>query len=228
MFGFGLPEIVIIVTVLGFLAVIAGGVFGRGRVSVSGPTLVLTQFRVDENGREGYYVDAEGRPSGILAALASVIGAGTPTHLRLSAEDLSIRTEGLSGSFVQTVLLDRVSSAHCGYSRSIILLVLGILTGAFGLYRIIHDHQLISNRMVSLYGYLPLIVLALIFFIAYSMSRRILIAVETRGGMILGIKFKPGVLDGEQINFNDAERAIALIDQLIKRKSAVLASDRLT
>ena len=102
-----------------------------------------------------------------------------------------------------------MSSTLCGYSRRIGYLVLGVLLCIAG----------IVAGSVQQYGIdgvpgWPFIVVGLLFIIAYFLSKRLAIAVETCGGDLIWVKFKRSIIENVAM---DMEKAVMTI-QLINRK----------
>jgi hypothetical protein len=217
MFGFGMSEVLIATAAIVVFFAIGRMAFGRGTHSFAGPTLVLTRFEVNESGADDTYIWIEGRPSGLIGIISSIMGSGTITRLRLTSAELTVRTEGMSGAFLQSTLLKNVSSLHCGYSKSIVLLISAIIVIILGFVQIMMFSKYYGGR-VPILNYAPFFVAGLILLFLYQLSKRMFLALETRGGLMIGVRFKPSIILGENIDFGKAEAAFGMIDRMVKAR----------
>jgi len=207
MFGIGMPELIII-AVVGFI-LIGGGLARRGGgIRIAGPTLVLRKFNINEDPSSNLLVDVIGRASGITAWLLTAIGFDAETSLKVTGQEVSFKSSSLFGQTHQVVPLPSVSSTHCGYSKPIgylilgaIILIGGIITG-------------LSQR-----GGGPLILFGLIiggiFLVAYYLSKKIVISIETSGGILLGLSFKRSVIENVGVDIEQALKAIMIVNRKV-------------
>lgn len=206
----GVPELIVLaLAALFVIAVLSRRSRRDGRIRIPGPALVLRKFNVDELARNGLVVDIEGRASGLLSWLLTVIGLDATTSLKVTVEQVFFDQSSLFGQVHRVVPLPSVSSTLCGYSRRIGYLVLGVLLCIAG----------IVAGSVQQYGIdgvpgWPFIVVGLLFIIAYFLSKRLAIAVETCGGDLIWVKFKRSIIENVAM---DMEKAVMTI-QLINRK----------
>jgi hypothetical protein len=204
MFGIGLPELLIIVVAC--IVLFGGGSLRRNRgVHISGPTLVLRRFEIDESSTSNVFVDIVGRASGISAWLLTIIGFDAETSLKVTDKEVSFKTSSLMGQIHQVVPLSSVSSTHCGFSKPIGYFILGVFFILGGLLSGLGQR---GGGVVILIG----IILGGIFLIAYYLSKKIVISIETSGGIVLGVSFKRSVIENVGVDINKALKAIMLVN----------------
>lgn len=202
----GAPELLIVgLIVLGVLSYLART---RG-VSVPGPALVLKEFTVSPRPIDSYYIRISGRPQGVLAWLLSLSGIGTDTSFYVSAGDVNFSSASLSGKFRSFVPLRNVASAHSGYSQNIALIFVAGILALGGL--IVAASVKEGGATVFLVG----LVLAALCLLAFWLSRKMILAIETNGGMILGVKFKRSLIENVPVDFQETAEAIRVLNLLI-------------
>ena len=191
------------------LLLVLGSVFMKGRggsVRISGPTLVLRRFKIDESPSAQTPVEIIGRVSGLTAWLLTTMGFDAETTLKVSTTDVSFKSSSLSGETHQVVPLASVSSTHCGYSKPIGLLIIGSLILIGGL---------IASQFVA--GLL----LGGIFLLAYWLTKKITISVETSGGLLMGLAFKRSVIENVSVDIEQALKAIRIVnDNVVKSQTS--------
>lgn len=214
MFGMGAPELIVVAVIVLF---IIGGLglsrrAGRGRIS--GPSLVLRRFNLNESAPDGIAVDIEGRASGLISWLLTILGLDAITTLKVTDKDLSFRSSSLLGQTHQVAPLPNISSTHCGYSKPIGYLVIGILIALAGIVAGFAQHGGGPAGGSGMAG-LPLIVIGLVFIIAYFLSKKLTISIETSGGMVMGLTFKRSVIENVKVDIQKALSAIQLINRKV-------------
>lgn len=180
----------------------------RGALAMSGPVLALRRFEVYADTEVAVVI--EGRPSGLMGWLLSTIGLDTRTTLTVTDRQVSFRSASLSGEIHHLVPTTAVSSTHCGYSQPIWLLILG---GAILLMAILAAMTGAGGALVG--G----IFLAGICAVIYLLQRKIAITVETFGGMVMGLSFKPSVMEGISISLPRALEAVDRINRIVVAQS---------
>jgi hypothetical protein len=160
--------------------------------------LVLRRFKIDESESANVLVEIVGRVSGFTAWLLTVMGIDAETSLIVSRKEITIKRASLSGQAYSVVPLPSVASTHCGYSKPIGFLVFGVLVLIGGL---------VARE------FLVGIVLGAIFFIVYWLSKKIVITIETSGGMTLGLAFKRSVIENVSVDIQEALKAISIINE---------------
>lgn len=177
--------------------------FGRvGGIRIAGPTLVLRRFKIDETPSANVLVDIVGRASGITAWLLTVMGFDAETSLKVTGKEVAFRSSSLFGQTHQVVPLPSVSSTHCGYSKPIGYLIIGALFLIGGIW---------SGDMFIVIG----LVICGIFLVAYYLSKKIVISLETSGGTVLGLSFKRSVIENVPVDIEQALKAIGIVNQKV-------------
>jgi hypothetical protein len=207
MFGsIGVPELL----VLGVLAGLASLFMRRGALAIGGPVLVLRKFEVNAAGSPA--VTIEGRPSGLVAWLLTRLGLDTLTTLTVTDHQLSFKSASLSGEIHHVVPSTEISSTHCGYSQPIWLLILGGVILLFSMLSAMNS----NNAARTFVGGL---LLAGVLGVSYLFQRKIAISVETTGGMVMGLAFKPSAIEHVSVNLSQALQAADRINRIVVARS---------
>lgn len=207
MFGIGIPEIIIIAVAVFF--VIVGGLAKRGGgISITGPTLVLRKFKIEEDSSTDLVVDIVGRASGFTAWLLTIIGFDAETSLKVTHQEVSFKSSSLFGQTHQVVPLPSASSAHCGYSKPIGYLIVGTIILIGGIIAGLGQR---GGGLIILFS----IIVGGTFLVAYYLSKKIFISVETSGGLLLGLSFKRSVIENVGVDVEQALKAIMIVKHKI-------------
>lgn len=207
MFGsIGLPELLILVVIVGL-----GAAFTRrGALAMSGPVLALRKFDVSPDGAVAVFI--EGRPSGLIAWLLTTIGLDTLTTLRVTDRQVSFRSASLSGELHHLVPTSEISSTHCGYSQPVWLLILG---GGILILSMLAAMNSFNAGRVFVSG----VFVAGICGVIYLLQRKIAITIETTGGLIMGLSFKPSIIENVSVNLPRALEAVDRINNIVVANS---------
>lgn len=212
------PFIVVLVIVAVVTAV--ANLFRRG-VTLTGPVLILRSFlRSNKPNPKGVYFQIVGRPAGIFGWLLTVLKIDSTTTLTVDRREMRMVTASLSGRLRQTIPLHTIASTHCGYANQLILLVLSL-----GMVPISLGGLVVAMREGEFGGYLLVLLIVIVnaaLFVAFALSKTILIAVETYGGMTLGLRVKQGLIEGVKVDFDEATRVIATLNTLISMRLSSL------
>lgn len=173
-----------------------------------GPTLVLRKFKIDETPSADAPVDIVGRAQGIIAWLLTVMGFDAETSLKTTSKEISFKNSSLFGQTNQVVPLPMVSSTHCGYTMSMRYLIVGVLFVVGGIY----SSMGYNSNGWEVFG---LLLIGAAFLVAYWLSKKIVISVETSGGMVLGLSFKRSVIENVSIDLEQALKAIQIVNQKV-------------
>jgi hypothetical protein len=191
------------------ILIVIGAVLAKrrsGGTIISGPSLVLRKFSVKKDGSNGYIIEIIGRASGVIAWLLTVMKLDTETSLKISQKDILFKSSSLFGQIYQVSPLPSVSSTHCGYSKPIGYLIFGAIFMGGGLLWGSAQYQ---GGGIMLGGLL----IGLVFFIAYWLSKKIAISIQTKGGMIMGLSFRRSVIENIPVDIKKAMQAISLINK---------------
>ena len=175
-------------------------------------SLVLTKFYVNEDDPNNIFVSISGRSQGIIAWLLTKLKIYGETTFELNDDCISMNYLSMQGNINHIIPLTCVSSSYCGYTQSIIALILGIFFSIIGFFMLLIH----SVRLQGLYSLISGIVLLIIFFF----SKRLFITVETKGGMTPGIRFKRSIIGNIPVNFNKAKSVVEIIKNKTIQKTA--------
>jgi hypothetical protein len=200
-----------IYTVIGLLVVVMVGLVSRavqaGSVTVSGPALVLKHFSITPTSQNGNIVTMVGRPEGIISWLLTVFGIAADTTFVLSRQYVIKISSSLSGEHREAAPVKAVASTHGGYSSSIGLLFLAVMVLVTGTCLSLILHSVVPFLLGVLFVGLLLV--------SYTQSKKLMIAVETNGGKIIGIKFRKGIIEGVPVDIKGVGSVIDLLHQLM-------------
>jgi len=182
---------------------LAGGGGGGGAMSA---TLVLKQFDCSTSDESGQFITIVGRPSGLMALILSLIGLVEDTKFTVTASRVDILTTNLSGKLTSSAPLHNIASTVSGYSKNLgwLFAAIAVLIAGFG-----------SLGSGEVWPFIVMLLLAIVFFVLYVFSRRFIVAVETNGGSLLGVRFKGGVIAGITIDLDKVNDTTAVINELI-------------
>lgn len=188
----------------------------RGAPSL-GPALVLQEFYVDDLATEGKIIQIRGRVSGIIAWVFTKVGIDTETTLMVTTDRFSLHRASLSGRGVDQVPLSTIASTHSAYYQPVWALFLGgfwLIAGLVGV--VLNDGQQRGEKAEILLGS---IVVAVVFGAVFVLGRKIGISIETSGGRMLGVAFKPSVIEGVSVTMDNALRVAAVLNTHVIRAS---------
>lgn len=172
----------------------------------AGRPLVLKQFNLDP---QSGHVSIVGRKPGIVAFLFTLMGLDATTTFRATPHEIQVHKASLFGQTRLVFPIPNVASAMCGYLKPIQFLFIAGFLVLSGLYSSIStDSGAIMG--ISLF-------LAAVFVLAYFLSKKLFVAVESSGGSGEVIVFKPSVIEGVSVDINTARDVIAMISQSIVR-----------
>jgi hypothetical protein len=201
------------------LMVLLRALTGRGEV----PSIVLREYEISRTATEGAYVLISGRPEGFLSWLLTVIGLGTDIRFEVTRTAIRRDMESNNWRLIDSVPLPNVSSTHFGSTKSLLYLVLAVLflfggTGAFATSQFARVGG--SERQMATLAAIAFGALGVLLLLAYLLSKRLVIQVETAGGRLIGVRFKPSILGRLHVDLDKAEEAGNIIDSLIARYAA--------
>lgn len=203
MFGFGILELFIVLIIIGGIAALSGK---RGALGMSGPVLVLRKFEVSSTSLTAVVI--EGRPSGFVAWLLTTLSLDTLTTLEVTDTKVTLKEASLSGEIHHLVPVKEIASTHCGFSQPIWLLVLG------GILLILSVLSALGSGDMgpALVGGILVSVLCLVIF---ALQKKIVITIETTGGLVMGLAFKPSAMEQVSVNLAKALEAVDRINGIV-------------
>ena len=208
MLGFGISELFIVLIIIGGVAHFVGK---RGALAMSGPVLVLRKFDVNVTGATAVLI--EGRPSGFVAWLLTTLGLDTVTTLTVTDREVSFKEASLSGEIHHLVPVTEIASTHCGFSQPIWLLIVG---GVLLLLSMLTAMTSRDGAAAFVGGLVQGGICALIF----VLQKKIVITIETAGGMVLGLAFKPSAIEHVSVDLATALQAVDRINGVVTARAA--------
>ncbi len=160
------------------------------------PSIILRQFWSSRTPQKGFYLILAGRPRGLLSWMRSIVGLHRDVRFEVSTQGVRLTVNSISGLLVDFVAIDHVGSHRCGFSRQPLYILIAILTLLAGVGAFFYGQMNRQRDGAELIIGGVSILIALILFLAYFLSKRMEIAVETGGGRMVGVQFAPGVVEG--------------------------------
>jgi len=170
------------------------------------PTLLLRKFNVDENS-DNLFVEIEGRPSGLLSWILSLLKLDDITRLEVSKDNVSFKTASLSGETINLIPLKNTSFTSCGFQKPFSLLVCSVIMILMAL------GALFSGE--SAWVFLLFIIFALGFSALYIYKKSLSIVIHCSGGHSLGLRFKRSIIENVDVNIEKVKLAIDIINKNI-------------
>ena len=156
-------------------------------ITLTGPALVLKSFTVD---RSTGSVSIVGRAPGLAAWFLQLIGIDATTELVVTSQEVRLNASSLFGQLSTVTPMKHVALVRAGYAKPVQFLILALVT----IYTCI----------------LPFVFGAL-----YYLEKRILVQVETTGGAVISIAFKRSIIEGVEVDVENAREVMAIINQHI-------------
>jgi hypothetical protein len=197
------------------------------RVAEQLPSLTLREYRVSSTPQHGYFVVIAGRPEGLLDLVLSVIGLGVDIRFEVSKTAVQRQMERVNRHVIDSVPLQNVASTNFGFTKKLSYLVLAMLlqfAGLAGFFLTILSGIRPENAGGPIAASFGGIFVGVIFLVAYFLSKRLLIQVETSGVRFIGVRFKPSIVGHLTVDLAAASKAVHIIDSLIARESTVESS----
>ena len=146
---------------------------------------------------DGNFVHLVGREAGILAWLLSLMGIDPTTEIEIK-ENLIIFTKGsLSGRQKRVIPINSICSAYYGYTKP-------------------WKEALVIGFLLSFVFFIGLVVGPLYYFL----NKELTVAVVEISSWFGEFSFKRSVIEGQNIDENNAYEVINIVREIIERKSA--------
>ena len=185
-----------------------------GLQAMLGPTLVLSKFKVNESATDGPVVEIEGRAAGIIGFLMTVFGLGAKTTVSVTVRDVTLKSTSLFGQAHNCSALANVASTHCGFSRPLWALVLGVVSLLYGIGQFLAGMMARFGSEMKVIGGI-VVVVAIILFVVYALGKKMYIYIQTNGGAVMGLKFKRSVIENVPVDINLTLKAIETINDRV-------------
>lgn len=192
----GIPEVIFIFVCI---ASAIGMRLGRNRTA----TLVLQKFSltVEPQATPTPTVEIVGRMQGIVAFVLSLLGFSPITRFTIAGPELRCQSSSLFGQRSQFIPLRCVSTMAAGIHKPIAAIIWAALIVFLGFY--------LSFEMRSWAPIAIALVVAIILVVMYVLTKKFFIEIYSQGGPPISLLFKPNVIEGVPIDF---EQALAVVD----------------
>jgi hypothetical protein len=184
-------------------------------MGISGPALALRKFNVtgQASKQEAPIIEIEGRKPGLIAFVLTLMGIDTTTSLLVTPRDVRFRKGSLYGEITSMMPMTAVASAHAGYAKPIGYLIaagailLGSLSAGVGTATARGE----GGAILFLAG----LAVAAILVVAYFLSKKMAVFVESSGGTTFGLVFKPSVIEGVTVDIEKVKTVVDMIREMV-------------
>lgn len=190
------------------------------RAGVGSPLVLKSWKASDKPDADGNFIVISGRRSGILGWFLAVIGIDPVTTIKVSAKLIEFSSTSISGNSVQITPLCSVSSSFFGYRKPWFMAsLIGLIFGTFAsvlLSILMRDSDssisvIISTLFFFIFG-------SLAAFLYFKFNRTQTIGFFEIGGKASGIQFRPSLIEGINVDENQAKYAANLMQFLIQTR----------
>jgi hypothetical protein len=194
-------------------------------------TFVLRKFSLEPDNADGNIVTIVARKHGFFAWILTLLFKISPERsLLATTKNICFRYKSISTEENALVTLKHgVSHIYCKYQRPFWLLILSIIVLLASIMfanmtkEFSFDDEIFSPKYYySNRGKLFLIagiIISVISFLFFYFKKSITIMIETKGGIKYGIKFKPSLIEGQDVNLKKAKEVVEVIqNQIIKEQ----------
>jgi len=178
------------------------------RLLGAGRPLVLQRFEV--NAQTGH-VTIVGRKPGLIGFFLTAMGLDASTLLQASPHEIRVRRASVFGETLDVFPSPNIASASCGYLKPFQLLI------SAAIMVLLIPFMAVQQAPVPAAVNGVLLVLALIFVVAYFLSKTLYIAVQTSGTGGAVIAFKRSLIENVQVDIEQAREVISVISDNIVR-----------
>ena len=158
--------------------------------------LVVKEFSINSDGP--VYVHIMARKAGLISWFLTLFGVDSTTTFNVYSDRIEFREGSLSGQLGTVMPLRSISITTCGYTKPIVLLV----------FAVIFVLAAIPTFGISL-------LLAGLCLIFYFLNKSLLISVVSNSGWPALICFKRSVIEGINVDYDQAQRVIRIINELM-------------
>lgn len=145
----------------------------------------------------------------------TAMGFDVETSLEVTKKEVSYRKSSLFGKTCQVIPLPSVSRTHCGCSKSLGYLIVGVFFIFVGILWFLYPPFLRELGLRDNRGAVIGLLIGIIYLIAYWLSKRILFIFETSGGTILKVIFKRSIIENVPVHTEKVLKAIRMVNQKV-------------
>ena len=181
---------------------------GRSRKLGSGMSvLVLRRFAVSDDPQQETLVWITGRKSGLMGWILTVLGLSAETTLRVTRKEMLFRDTSLSGSSDSLLSLKGgIASVHCENRKPIAYLFVAVCFALSGI---------VVAFTATFAGAIGSLLLSGVMFVLYHFNKSVSIRVQSKGGAVFGMRFKPSLIENVSVDQERVRRTIELINARI-------------
>ncbi len=184
--------------------------------------LVLKEWRANNTplDEDGHLVRIAGRKGGLISWFLSLTGVDPTTYFFASADRLEIIGSSLSGKVHRIIPLWSVSAASYGYYKpwkQAYLLFISLCICGVGMSFLSSEYSGDMNMDVF---FMSMVVAFFASLLYYILSRTFTLSFTEHSGHTSVIRYKSSVIEGVDVNENEALYICDLVQALIDRKFA--------
>jgi hypothetical protein len=189
------------------------------------PFMVLLDSWHDTTPDKGTYVRLSGRPAGFLSWLRALFGAHTEVSFEVTTTVVQRSYVAWNSVLHDAVPLENIGSCRCGFRKNGVWLAVAA-AGVFGLISSLaagSGNNRDAGPLFFFVGFASFIA-AIVGIVAYVLSKRLEVAIETGGGRMIGIEFQPSSLGGATFSRDDLEDIMHILTNIATRNLRARAS----
>lgn len=214
MFDFGVPswQTVVIVSLAAYLAV------DLWRLNRFGHAYTIQELTLGDRDGGQRLLLMRGRSSGLAQWLGTLLGLSADVRLEVTKAELSLERMSLFGFDAFYVPMHDLSSSRCGYYRAISLLLVALSLVVNALLQVttawieVDPYARLAALTVAGRSAMISAVAAVVAYGLYGLSKRIIVSVETGGGVVSAVAFKRNVIENVTIGMEQALEAVAVLN----------------
>lgn len=167
---------------------------------------------------EGHYVHIVGRRRGLLSRWLFQHRLAPTVRLAIGIERLELTQSSLWGHWGTLVPLENIASSYYGHERPWgMVLAIALLFGLVAAPLMVeHSNQLLGVGVA---------LLGLLFAAGYGlMARTLVLGFVTTGGQVCRLRFRKSVIDGTEIDENQARLVCKLVQRVLEARQRRLVT----
>ena len=183
-------------------------------------TLVLKKFLLEPDNADGNIATIVARRSGLFSWLLTHLFKISPeTSMTVTKKDLCFKYKSISKEEnVLITLKNGIAHIYCKHHKPFGLLVLSIVILLVGIIASAILKQEYEYEELSSPVFITSLIISIILFLMFIFKKSIEIMVETCGNTKYRIKFKPSLIEGQDVNLDKAREVIKVIQEQIHKE----------
>lgn len=163
--------------------------------------LVLRKMDINEAGP--HFVHIEGRKSGLLSWVCTVVGVDTTTVFDVYEDRIEYSGGSLSGAFTETIPLTRISNLGTGFLKPFLYAILAFVCLLLA----------IPTLGITL-------ILAALFAFLYWTRKSLVLYFIPHSGSTTFMAFKRSLIEGVSLDAPTADRIVTIVSALVEKNTA--------